>query len=226
VTCSLDLVPSTTCFRRLTLSSRTRVIEFFVNRAFHDEQNQVAYFYCNKRDGAGSSVLEILRSLVRQLAYSAKHRKVDDQIMSLWKGRSSPDTDLLTLRECKQILPRLLGASSCTTSLLIDALDECEKPQQLLSELREIGGFLQKITAGSGTVRVFLSSRDDVDVSRTFPSCDSVNITPASVTDDFAYFVSRFVEIQCARGHELGDEDNAAMRERLIQSVTSRGQGR
>ncbi|KAL2793217.1 hypothetical protein BJX66DRAFT_232430 [Aspergillus keveii] len=206
-------------------SLTTRVIENFLNRAFHDEQEQVAYFYCNKRNGAGSSVLDILRSLVRQLAYTSKHMKVDDHIKSLWKSRSSPDTDLLTLRECKQIFSRLLGESSYTTTLLIDALDECEKPQQLLSELKEISDALQKITVGSGTVRAFLSSRNDVDVARIFPSCESVNITPTLVSEDFGYFVSRFVEIQCARGHELGDEENAAIRQRLIQSVTARGQG-
>jgi hypothetical protein len=178
----------------------TRVIEFFLNRAFHNGQEQVAYFYCNKRNGAGSSVLEIFRSLMRQLAYSSRHMKVDDQIMSLWKGRSSADTDLLTLKECKQILPRLLSEFSSTTTLLIDALDECEKSQQLLSELREIGTVLQNITAGTGTVRAFLSSRDNVEVSRTFSNCHSVNITPALVTDDFEYFVSRFVDMQCARG--------------------------
>ncbi|EAW21026.1 Ankyrin repeat protein [Aspergillus fischeri NRRL 181] len=176
------------------------VIEFLLERAFHKDDEQVAYFYCSKGNAAGSPVAEILRSLVRQLAYSPKDKKLYDEINVLWEARSSPDTDPLTLKECKQILIQLLGRPDSAATLLIDALDEC-------------------------TARVFMSSRDDVDVTRTLITCESVNIEPASVAGDFQVFVKKYVETECQRGHELGEQHNLAIRERLIRSVTDLGQG-
>jgi hypothetical protein len=197
------------------------VIECFLEKTFGEESGNesVAYFYCSKRKGSGSSVVDVFRSLVRQLAYSSKDARVDNDVVDAFKSRTSPETDPLMLKECKQLLPRLLCRST-SAALIIDALDECSKPQQLLSELTELSAVLSECS-----VRLFMSSRDDVNVSRFFPTCESVSITPKSVADDFKYFVNRHVEVQSGRGHELGEEENAALRERLISVVTEQGQG-
>lgn len=200
------------------------MIECFLEKAFGEESGNesVAYFYCSKRKGSGSSVVDVFRSLVRQLAYSSKDARVDNDVVNMFKSRTSPETDPLTLKECKQLLPRLLCRST-SAALIIDALDECSKPQQLLSELKELSATLSEL--GARSLRLFMSSRDDVNVSRFFTTCESVSITPKSVANDFKYFVNRYVEVQCERGHELGEEENAAIRERLVSVVTERGQG-
>jgi hypothetical protein len=204
---------------------RTRVIEFFLEQAFRSDSGDayVAYFYCSKRTGPGSSVVEIFRSLVRQLAYSPKTTQVDDDVVNAYKSRASPETDPLTLKECRQILPRLLYRYK-STALIIDALDECARPQELLSELKELSAAIKKLGATS-PVKLFMSSRDDVNVTRILTDCESISITPKAVAADFKYFVTRYVALQCERGHELGDESNAALRERLVHSVLTQGQG-
>ncbi|KAL2834828.1 hypothetical protein BJY01DRAFT_79704 [Aspergillus pseudoustus] len=143
--------------------------------------------------------------------------------MNAYKSRTSTETDPLTLKECKQILLCLLSRST-PTALIIDALDECTRPQELLSELKELSAAMSKL-GGACEVRLCMSSRDDVNLTRILTDCESISITPNAVAGDFEHFVNCYVELQCKRGHELGDEDNVALRERLVSSVLTQGQG-
>ncbi|PGH10978.1 hypothetical protein AJ79_05129 [Helicocarpus griseus UAMH5409] len=172
---------------------------------YHQEHEQVSYFYCTKTHGSGSEAVDIMRSIVRQLAWSPKDLQIEEFIREIWRSRQSQEMNKLTVGECKQLLLRLAGRFR-STAIFIDALDECSNPK--------------------GTVKVFVSSRDDVGfaINTTFPECLRVNITPASTATDLRHFIERRVQKECERYRLLEANEYSALFQRLIDDLSDRGQ--
>jgi len=218
-------------FAYLDSAFRTRVIEVFLEKASASklEDRQISYFYCSKTSRSGSKSVDILRSIVRQLAWSPKDSQIEEFIEEAWKNRQSPETDKLSVGECKRFLLQLAGRCPSTT-IIIDALDECDAPLELLTTLKELSFDLSEKKV---SVKLFLSGRDGVLVperwteksTKKLPKCLSINVTKDRVASDLSLFINRYVQNGCKRYPDLETEDYSYLRERLIDTLAKQGQG-
>jgi hypothetical protein len=131
--------------------------------------------------------------------------------------------------ECKQFLLQLAGRCPSTT-IIIDALDECDDPLGLLTDLKELSFDLSEKKV---SLKLFLSSRDSVLVPKSWtekstkklPKCLSINMTHDRVASDLSLFIYRYVQKGCERYRDLEGEQYSYLRERLIDTLTKQGQG-
>ena len=124
--------------------------------------SNVAYFYCVRQgqDQSGTDPAIILRSLVWQLSWSLDGSSISPRIRDLydrWRYEK-PDSGRLSLRECSELLAELISSFSNTT-IILDTLDEFEKPCELLRALKAIA------ISSTGQIKLFVSSRLNVKVA-------------------------------------------------------------
>jgi hypothetical protein len=74
--------------------------------------------------------------------------------------------------------------------IIIDALDECDRRETLLPILKYL----------AGSMRLFVTSRDDRDIRTNFGNnlSNHISIQPSDVQRDIRYFVVNEVQERCA----------------------------
>lgn len=159
-----------------------------------NENEQVAYFYCSKKQGQpdGSEPVQILRGLTHQLAWSPQDSVIANPIKVLWNnGRRSKETKL-SLNECCSMLHELTGRCQRTT-IIIDALDECADPNDLLERLKSLARW-------DTVLSLFVSSRNEVNVIQVLEGCSIMSLGSEDlVSEDMEYFIRH--EVQDKRPH-------------------------
>ncbi|KAF4625153.1 hypothetical protein G7Y89_g13014 [Cudoniella acicularis] len=167
----------------------SRVIEWHLGRAMANGNEQVAYFYCSKRQGQleGSEPKCILQSLVRQLAWSPQDSTIANPIKVAWNNGKRSKEDKLSLNDCSKILSEL--STRCRrTTIILDALDECADPIELLQHLKSLSG------KKNVTLSLFVSSRNEVEVSKVLENCPTINLESNNTSKDIEYFIRHEVE--------------------------------
>ena len=111
---------------------------------------------------------------------------------------------------------RRVTSQAKETVIVIDALDECEDPDDLLLCLKEVEDDNPYRT------RLFLSSRMHVKVSKIYESCMIVP-TPGGNKADLAFYIRNEVENRKTR--RLLDGKRPDLEVRLIETLTRQAQG-
>jgi hypothetical protein len=167
-------------------------------------QNQpnLAYFYClrGESEKERSDPDEVLRSLLRQLAFAHDSDELRDEIskryLELEKNakKQRHDVERFTSKEVVQFLGDVLIGS--TTTIIIDAFDELDiyRRGDLFDAFDEIQKRLRDDERG-GTVHLLISSRDDQDIALKLSEYHNVHI---GVKDNQAD-IRRFVEQEVKR---------------------------
>ncbi|KAF4995982.1 hypothetical protein FDECE_12608 [Fusarium decemcellulare] len=143
----------------------------------------VAYFYCNRNEVDRTKPENVLRSYVRQLAMPRGHSVIRKDILRL-RGDLSREGRQLDLFRARELLMQLIDAYA-TTTLVLDAMDECdpESRQDLLDTLDDV------VKAKHPTVRLFLSSRRDADIRRHFEDRPKIEVEASCSQHDIGVFV-------------------------------------
>jgi hypothetical protein len=165
-----------------------------------------AYFYCI-RDAAEderSRPEEVIRSILRQISFTGVDQKVLKQpaaeLYQLQQEKAmehgSDTVERLTFQQSVQLLVALLEGSS--TVIIIDAIDELKDEERW----RLFEAF-DEILAGidNGSVRLFISSRDNGDIKMKLSKYTNVYIEATDNQDDIQRFVTVEVDkaIACHR---------------------------
>jgi dsDNA-specific endonuclease/ATPase MutS2 len=143
---------------------------------------RIAYFYCSKDTNRPhrSQTNDILRNIVAQLS-SAKMDFILREFREHGEGKAT-----LSTKDCTRLLSELVWAlGGCT--LIIDALDECSNPYDLLEALKTVSEDTKQL-------RIFISSRFEIKVASEFPEAFCVPITPEDNQKDIANYVNREIE--------------------------------
>ncbi len=112
--------------------------------------------------------MEILRALLRQLCSSDPDQSVKESIVREYKTRKvEAEKDCfaikrLTVKDCIRLIIELTKNDS--TIIILDALDECEEDTRY--EL--LKAFDSIISSFENVVKIFASSRDDIDIVSLF----------------------------------------------------------
>ena len=126
----------------------------------------VAFFYCARSiaEPERGKPLEIMNALLRQLASSKPDMPVKELVAQEYevrKRKAHEDGSTLkrmTIKDCTRLILEII--KTCPTTIIIDALDECEEDTryELLEALDEI------VRESVEVVKVLVSSREDVDI--------------------------------------------------------------
>ncbi|KAF4448569.1 hypothetical protein F53441_8046 [Fusarium austroafricanum] len=165
--------------------STSKVVDHIKNatRNSPNRENQ-AFFYCNRNEDERRKPIAVLRSWIRQLStVSENTEQIPKQIRRLHHQAIHEASDL-TLEICRRCLLELTDLFSGTT-LILDALDECESDSR--GKLIEAIEFL--LTHSKNPLRIFISSRPEGDIRERFQSRPYVEIHASNNRGDIARFV-------------------------------------
>ena len=112
-----------------------------------------------------------------------------------------------------------LTAERRLSHIIIDALDECNRQERerLLDALSQI----MKVS----TVKVFISSRDDMDIVRSLAGGPNVLISAKSNHDDIATFVNVEVDKQIQKKRLLAGHVSEILRHKIKLVLCDQAQG-
>lgn len=175
-----------------------------------------AYFYCDRNQTDRQDPTSILSSFVRQLSTTRNADAIPRPTVQMYdqKRQTAFASGKLNIDESEIVLAELFQMYAQIT-LVVDALDECEKKTRLDFVER-----LDKLTANSSNpVKIFISSRRDRDIKYHFENGPSLEIRATDNRDDIAMFVS--CEIQKFRQAEVSSE----LQELICSTLVEKGEG-
>ncbi|XEU97320.1 hypothetical protein FSHL1_002606 [Fusarium sambucinum] len=159
----------------------SKVVDYCCDNAQLDEA--VAYFYCKRDEANRKTPQDILRSILRQLSTPLKQVE-SGKIHQTLKGlpdRLETSGMALDISTCQNLIESLVCDYSRTT-IILDALDECERDSR--AELMKAVSCLR-----NRGIRVFISSRTDDDIQRHFQDNPVIEIQATDNEDDINSFV-------------------------------------
>ena len=156
--------------RPVTLISAYWIRSTVVNLMLDADSASTAFFYCARStaEPARAKPVEILCALLKQLCSSTSDQPVKNPVARVYEARKKKAEEdcsaikRLTVEECTSLIIELTKDHPAT--IILDALDECEEitRHELLEALDSI------ISNSANVVKVFVSSRDDIDIVSTF----------------------------------------------------------
>jgi hypothetical protein len=181
----------------------------------------LAYLYCSGVGGLGeaTTVVSAENSLIRQLSEVTGENKLVEPVADLY-GRLSRDrreAAKLASEERRMLLSEIFKVGR-DTRIIIDALDECGKWWDLLRTL--------KIAADSHprNLKLFVTSRFDVDVMDYFPQGVSKVLVEHLTRDDMEEFIRAEVFAKEQHGRLLNGA-HPKIEEDLVEVLLDKSQG-
>lgn len=174
-----------------------------------------AYFYCDRNQSDLQNPTLILSSFVRQLS-TLRNYGIPRSIVQMYDQNRQTAFASRTLKlEESQILLAELFQTYPQITLVVDALDECDK--DIRSEFIDI---LEKFVDESpNPIKIFISSRRDRDIEDRFKDGPSLGISATDNQDDIATFVRH--EIPKFRRIKISTE----LEELVYNTVVRRSEG-
>lgn len=166
-------------------TNRCRVIDILVSGPDGDEP--VVYFYCNRNDPMRNDPTSVLTAILKQLsiAFPGLPSTVVTEFETRELGGRAQGS--LDFEECREIIMTLLKIYPQTT-IIIDALDECEIGQRW-----KLLDALSAMVQSNDLVKIFVSSRNESDINRKFMQVPYVHINSVDTSADIDRFVLRNV---------------------------------
>ncbi|KAK6716669.1 hypothetical protein SNK04_007621 [Fusarium graminearum] len=161
----------------------SKVVDYCCENAEDDEA--VAYFYCKRDEENRRNPQDILRSILRQLSTPIKQAE-SGKIHQALKGlpdRLATSGMTFDIPTCKNLIGTLIEDYSRTT-IILDALDECERETRV-ELMRSMASLLDE----KSRIRIFVSSRTDDDIRRYFQHKPIIEIQAADNEADISSFV-------------------------------------
>lgn len=134
------------------------------------DSTSTAFFYCARStaEPARARPVEVLCALLRQLCTSNPDQPVKNPVAREYEARKKKAEEdcstikRLTVEDCTRLIIELTKDHPAT--IILDALDECDEGTR--PELLE--AFDSIISKSANVVKIFVSSRDDIDIVSTF----------------------------------------------------------
>lgn len=180
-------------------------------------QNQegFAFFYCNRNEEQRRTPLSVLRSYVRQLSTAANQPgEMRKKLREAWREKTLKGSEL-GLEACQEQLLESVNLYRRTT-LVLDALDECEPGSR--RELVETIELL--LSKAEKPLKVFISSRKHRDIRCRFLNKPNIEIEARHNEDD----IRRFVNQEIVK-HEGWTDMSPTLRDEILTVLLDRSDG-
>jgi ankyrin repeat domain-containing protein 50 len=193
-----------------------RVAESHIKQQPTLEGHGLAIFYCTRKaPGSGErTAIEILRSLIAQLSWSADYMNVPKALKDAYSKAHASSVTLSPRDEVwRDIFAQLLKSFTRTT-IILDALDECLEHESLLDYLRKTHDEVPKL-------HIFATCRLDVDVAKFFPAFVDVQVSDYTQKDISSYIRNEIRN----RMSIFNDGKHANLQDQLITELEAKAQG-
>lgn len=180
-------------------------------------EHAVAYFYCEYRLADTQLLSNILGSLIRQICASSDEAF---QELELFYSKCHEKSKDPILPSCEQLSEVLVCVSRCfeCVMVIIDGLDECSDPQERINILQKLSNLSDP---ENGPIKVVYTSRDEIDLRRSFSSFDGISI--AARSNDLELYVAAVIELRIkSKALRLRDP---ALKEIIINGLVSKAKG-
>ncbi|KIW11611.1 hypothetical protein PV08_10913 [Exophiala spinifera] len=212
-------------------SGKTKLVSTVINDVFEAHSNMIAppiaFFYCVRNDAERERALpvEILRAILRQLSSTQPDQPIKEPVATEYESRKKKgDEDCskirkLTVEDCTRLILALTNHSPAT--IIIDALDECDEflRHELLEALDEI------VSKSSQVVKVFVSSRDDVDIELRLRQSKNISISADKNGQDIERFIESEIDKLIARKLLLDGKVSPRLRGKMTKVLNKGAQG-
>lgn len=196
------------------------VIEDAMGRFKAGQSPPPAYFYCsrNAAEPERSDPAAILSSIVRQLSCAETGLPLLPPVVEKYvkKGQGFNSRGL-QIEESRDMITKLIEYYPVTT-IVIDALDECDTGYMVLDVIENL---LQN--SSLGLLKVFLSSRDDQDISCSLREYPNLDLVPSRNSADIEAFVRDETHKLVKRRRLLRNSQDKETLKTLIIDRVSRG---
>ncbi|KAG8525671.1 uncharacterized protein KY384_000431 [Bacidia gigantensis] len=169
------------------------LVEKLLAKAVHDGSALPIFFYCTRseREPERGECVRILQSLVRQMAVLGPSKtplKPAYEVYANHKHEGFP-ANSLNQEDCVNLISRLSDSWPLTT-IIVDALDECEEEQKIdfLQALEDIQD------RSSGLLKILISSREDQILRPRLKDHPHITILETDNCSDIEHFVNHEVE--------------------------------
>lgn len=187
-----------------------------VLHTLHRGHEPVVYFYCNRNDPSRRDPTILLQALVKQLALVLPG--LPKSVLAVYDKREERGfaAGALEFQESCDLIVMLLGIYPQTT-IVIDALDESypEERWRLLEALRTL------IASSTSLVKIFVSSRDDIDIKLELEHVPNLHINAMDNMED----IERFVHREVGRGRLLRGNLSEELRSEIITTIVGKANG-
>jgi len=143
-------------------------------------------------------------------------------VLDVYKDREKVGqlSSKLTLKECQDLLVRLMGVYPQTT-ICIDALDEVDHKLrfELLEALKNV------VERSNSLVKIFATTRMDTDILMQFEMYPRIELEPDDNADDINRFVEEKVKEMIERKRLLHGNVPNALKEEICQVLCERSKG-
>jgi hypothetical protein len=165
----------------------SKVIDSLINEPSTSEG--VAYFYCNRNENQRCQAQEILASFVKQLSISRDQFNVHKSLLNLYeeKKKAGSFSNVIRVEESESLLNDL-SRSYTRTTLVLDALDECDEENR--SVVLEV---INQLVENASMVNVFISSRRDRDIQTQLRKKANIGVEATDNQEDVAKFVTEAI---------------------------------
>lgn len=191
-------------------------------RAFDTQRSDeaIAYFYCDRNQASRRESISIMRSFVRQLSTTRTGDAMQPILVQFYRqkkrtGFASGEPDM---EECVDLLRQYVNTYPQTT-LVLDALDECDNPpirKQLVKAFDDV------LKHSLKPIKIFISSRPDTDIRHRLGTGPDVGIQATDNQDDIAKFVAAKLEED---DKDRQDKLSSELKKYIIDTLLRRSQG-
>ena len=192
-------------------------------RAALDKHQGLAFFYCNRNDAERerSNPEDILRSIVRQLSMSGPQARLSEFVAAKYTERQCKHfaDGPLRLDECVNLINKLTEQYTSTT-IIIDALDECD-----VTTRHDLLAALSSITQHGSPTKIFVSSRDDKDITLKLQELPNLYIKASNNAKDIDRYVRFKVEQAVADRRLLDGNVSSETVHQISRTLTDKAQG-
>lgn len=156
-----------------------------------------------------------MRAFVRQLSTTAMAEDSIQKRLREYYIQCRLNATELTMENCKRLLLDLVNTYPRTT-LVLDALDECEKHKRL-----QLIAILDHVLAEAlNPVKIFISSRPDGDIKERLKYRANIRINATDNQDD----ISRFVNNEITK-HRRWRTMPTQLQTQIVETLQEKSQG-
>ncbi|KAI0551501.1 hypothetical protein F4679DRAFT_582339 [Xylaria curta] len=190
-----------------------RIIQRYIDNPSFNADQRFAYYYCSKDEAARHSYKTVLRALLRQAAYDPINGTISQNVLDVWKASGNS----FSFEKCETLIAGVTK-DGVKLRFVIDALDECDEPKELLKILRNISQM------APGGLSLLVSSRNSVRVQEKFDQLVEVDLAKSmNKADMYTYVVTEIKERE--KDERLLRGEHPDLEDKLIEILLRKANG-
>lgn len=205
----------------LTINPSSLVVDELLHHLEAVNDEGFAYFYCARHEVDRQDPDAIFRAILKQLSH-IKTGCIHPLVVEHYRAskREGFPTGDLAIAESTDLILKLLQVYPKTT-IVIDALDECD-----LKRREDLFESLQKIVMlTANLVKIFVSSRDDTDITRQYAALPNLYIQAKDNVNDINAFVDYKIDESIRKRKLLNGKLSPELKRRIVRTISDGANG-